>query len=42
MNKSDFGRLEPVMAYMSQLFETFIALPLNGPGSAEWFMNNLG
>jgi hypothetical protein len=30
------------MAYMSQLFETFIALSLNGAGSAEWFMNNSG
>ena len=30
------------MAYMSHLFETFIAVSLNGPGSAEWFMNNPG
>jgi hypothetical protein len=30
------------MAYMSQLFETFIAHSLNGAGSAEWFMNNPG
>ena len=30
------------MAYISQLFEIFIALSLNGAGSAEWFMNNPG